>query len=308
MRPPQQKPVIARREYRRRGPWPTLRRHRGRHDLGVRHFGDDVVEDVLDAADLARIALARKQFRGDGQVAEFGQPPADIGDMFVDAEDLGNHQDHRKIGAFVGLRTIGDHFAVADGNLDFSRNQAVGAGLDNGLGHDRLGGEGETRAQHGNDESTTGEGGVGNQAVEFGVAGSGRCLAHLVGSNVGKHGEVYRQSTGADVQSRWVISPDIAVSPQYRSIFCLGKGVLFRGDDRPGFCQFCIDCKKLLLSRRQVRLGKYRFSRALRHAHVAVDAFIRIDCQKVRPLVKAFHRADNRTVGYLQRMQFSVTT
>ncbi len=103
------------------------------------------------------------------------------------------------------------------------------------------------------------------------------------------------QSARAGIQPLFLQILQLSFSPI--PFLCLGKRVFLRGDCRPGSCQFCIDSEKLLLSRRQVRLGKDRFSRTLRHAYVAINAFVRIDHQKIRPLVKAVHRANSRTVG-----------
>ena len=56
-------------------------------------FDDDLRDDLLDVGHLRDVALARIQLGRDRQVAELGEPPADVLDVLVDAEDL-LHDEH----------------------------------------------------------------------------------------------------------------------------------------------------------------------------------------------------------------------
>jgi hypothetical protein len=53
----------------------------------------------------------------------------------------------------------------------------------------------------------------------------------------------------------------------------------------------------MVLVSRQIILGVDRLYRAFRHAEGAIDALIRVDHQKIRPFMKAVHRAHIHTVG-----------
>ena len=67
-----------------------------RHHLGVGHLGDDLGDDLLDVLDLRDVPLPGVQLGGDGQVAELGEPAADVLDVLVDAEDLLHDEDDRE--------------------------------------------------------------------------------------------------------------------------------------------------------------------------------------------------------------------
>ena len=66
------------------------------HDSGIGRLGDDSGEDVLDVGHLARVAVTGEEFGRDGKVTFLRQPAADIGDVLMHAEDLGDHQHHRQ--------------------------------------------------------------------------------------------------------------------------------------------------------------------------------------------------------------------
>ena len=48
------------------------------------------------SVDLRHVSLSSVELGRDGQVAELGEAPADVLDVFVDAEDLLHHQDDRE--------------------------------------------------------------------------------------------------------------------------------------------------------------------------------------------------------------------
>ena len=69
---------------------------------------------------LRHVALAGVQLGGDGQVAELGEPAADVLDVLVDAEDFLHDQHDRERPALRRHRPVGGHLAVLDGDLDFA--------------------------------------------------------------------------------------------------------------------------------------------------------------------------------------------
>ena len=71
-------------------------------------------------------------------------------------------------------------------------------------------------------------------------------------------------------------------------------------DDRlPEFCELRVQAREWLLIIGNVVLRENRFDRALGNAERAIDAFVRIDDQKVGTLPKAVDRADIDAVGIL---------
>src|SRR3989441_10999578 len=77
-----------------------------------------------------------------------------------------------------------------------------------------------------------------------------------------------------------------------------GRGLQV-GDDRPDSGELGVQRGELLLLLGHVFLGQDRVHRALGDAHGAIDAFIRVDHQHVRPLVEAVDGADIDAVGVL---------
>src|SRR6266700_6577523 len=77
-----------------------------------------------------------------------------------------------------------------------------------------------------------------------------------------------------------------------------GRG-LHVGDDRPDSGELGVQRGELLLLLGHVFLGQDRVHRALGDAHGAIEAFIRVDHQHVRPLVEAVDGADIDAVGVL---------
>src|SRR3954454_24179678 len=71
-------------------------------------------------------------------------------------------------------------------------------------------------------------------------------------------------------------------------------------DDRvPDLRKLAIERDEFFLRIGHVVLGEDRFHRTLGYAQRAVDAFVRVDDQHVRPLAKAVDRADVDAVGVL---------
>ena len=98
-----------------------------RHDLRVRNFRNDGA-DLIDGRELRDIALPRVELGGDREIAQLGEAPADILDVFVDAEDLLHDQHYRKRPAARWHRAISRDRLIADRNLHFACSQAFGAG------------------------------------------------------------------------------------------------------------------------------------------------------------------------------------
>src|SRR4030095_1137386 len=84
-----------------------------RYHLLVRNFGDHVLDDLAEILVLADIALPRVHLRRDREVTGLGKTAAEILDVFVDAEDLLNHQDSRERPAFGGHGPVAGDLAVA---------------------------------------------------------------------------------------------------------------------------------------------------------------------------------------------------
>ena len=68
----------------------------------------------------------------------------------------------------------------------------------------------------------------------------------------------------------------------------IGRGLPFDRDIRPDIRIVCIELKPLLQT--GLGVGYDGFSRALRHAHAAIDAFIRMDDEHIIAFVEAIHR------------------
>jgi len=76
-----------------------------------------------------------------------------------------------------------------------------------------------------------------------------------------------------------------------------GQGLPALGDHRPGFRQLGIQRDETALILRHVIFGEYRFGRTLGDAQRAIDAFIRVNREKVGPFVKAIDGANIDTIG-----------
>ena len=95
-------------------------------------------------SDLGDVALPSVQLGRDGQVAELGEPAADVLDVLVDAEDLLDDQDDRERSAVGRHGPVGGDLAVGDRDLHLAGLQALGIGRDR-LGGDRLRPPAQTR-------------------------------------------------------------------------------------------------------------------------------------------------------------------
>ena len=115
------------------------------HHLRVGHLGDHLGHELGHLAIHRRVALARIQFGRNGQIAELGKAPADIGDVFVHAKNLADHQHHGQILLALRLGAVHRHAEAARRHGDLAGDQAVEIGLD-GLRRHRQHGRG--KAQH----------------------------------------------------------------------------------------------------------------------------------------------------------------
>ena len=104
---------------------PLQRRIEVRHDLRVRHLGDDIAHQRLDIGHLRRIALASEKFRRDGDRAALRETTADIADVLVHAEDLLHHQHHRQLRAARRPRVVRRQRAIRDRYADLAGIQSL---------------------------------------------------------------------------------------------------------------------------------------------------------------------------------------
>ena len=104
---------------------PLQRRVEVRHDLRVRHLGDDIAHQRLDIGHLRRIALASEKFRRDGDRAALRETTADIADVLVHAEDLLHHQHHRQLRAARRPRVVRRQRAIRDRYADLAGIQSL---------------------------------------------------------------------------------------------------------------------------------------------------------------------------------------
>src|SRR5512133_894947 len=79
----------------------------------------------------------------------------------------------------------------------------------------------------------------------------------------------------------------------------LGQRILLPRDLRPLRAELGVELRVLVPLRRQIALGEDGVDGADRHAGAAVDAFVGVDDQHVRPLVEAADGADLCAVGVL---------
>jgi hypothetical protein len=85
------------------------------------------------------------------------------------------------------------------------------------------------------------------------------------------------------------------ISPFFR-VF---RSRLHLGDNRPDLTELGIQLEEMLLILGQLILGIYGVHRALGFAQTAVDTFLGIDYQKIRPFMEAVYRAYLDTVRML---------
>ena len=99
------------------------------HDLGVRHLADDG-QNLPDIGQLRDIPLAGVQFGRNGQIAQLGQPPTDILDVFVHAKDF-LHDEHDRQGISLrGRGPVGRDCPVGDRDVHLTGRQTVQVGRD----------------------------------------------------------------------------------------------------------------------------------------------------------------------------------
>ena len=79
----------------------------------------------------------------------------------------------------------------------------------------------------------------------------------------------------------------------------IGRGLFDLADRGPCFRELCIQFEVFLILIRKVVFGLYRVHGALRFAKRAVDAFIRVDDQHVRPLVETIDGAHFNAISVL---------
>ena len=85
---------------------------------------DDLADDLVDVGHSGDVALARVELRRDRHVADLGEPPADVLDVLVHAEDLLHDEDERERPALRRHGAVGGDLAVLDRDLDLTRRQA----------------------------------------------------------------------------------------------------------------------------------------------------------------------------------------
>ena len=82
------------------------------------------------SVELRDVALPGVHLGRDGEVAELGEPAADVLDVLVDAEDLLDDQDDRERPALGRHRPVGGDLAVRDRDLDLAGLEPLGVGRD----------------------------------------------------------------------------------------------------------------------------------------------------------------------------------
>jgi hypothetical protein len=113
--------------------------------LGVGHLRDDRREQRVDVGRRFRIALADEELGRDREVAELGEAPRDVGDVGMDAEDLGDDEDDRKRAVAFGRGAIRGHREAGDVDRDLAGDEAARVRADR-VCRDRSGGGGEADA------------------------------------------------------------------------------------------------------------------------------------------------------------------
>ncbi len=114
-----------------------FRRKYGMVVVAINREGDDGLQQRRDVADLGRVALAVVQVGRDRAVAEPRQPPADVLDVLVQAEDLLHDQDQRQVLPALRHGAVDRQETVVGGDAVHAGIEAVGRRQD-GIGTDRL--------------------------------------------------------------------------------------------------------------------------------------------------------------------------
>jgi len=123
MRPPQQKPVIARGPNRRRAPPRKPAPRRNLHRRGIRGFGRRSPGSRLSPARAPGSPTSGEEIRRDGEITQGREATRDVADMIVEAENLLRDQNDRTIADAGGLRQIDRRLAVSPRDARFQRLQ-----------------------------------------------------------------------------------------------------------------------------------------------------------------------------------------
>ena len=135
------------------------------HHLGIGYFGNHLGHQFAHVGIARCVALARHQIRGYSHVAQVRKTARHVGNMLVQAEDLGHHQHDRRVGDALGDGAVSGHREAVYFNLHLAGLQTLGRGLHQRLaGHGHYGG-GKTYSGGGRDGCSTG----GMAVVLFGV-------------------------------------------------------------------------------------------------------------------------------------------
>ena len=114
--------------------------------LGIGRLGDHVADDDLRIGHLREVALTGIELRRHRAVPGLGQPPADVLDIFVDAEDLFDHEHQRERAGALRHRAVARHRTVGCRDLHLAGLDPRGIGMDH-LRFDRRHGEGQAADQ-----------------------------------------------------------------------------------------------------------------------------------------------------------------
>jgi hypothetical protein len=98
------------------------------------HLRNDFGVNFLDAFEVGDVAFALVEVGGDGEIAAFCEPAAEVFDVLVDAEDFLDDDDGGEGNARCGLGAVGGDTQITGWDLDFAGNKAGGVGRDSGGG------------------------------------------------------------------------------------------------------------------------------------------------------------------------------
>ncbi len=159
--------------------------HRGvqvAQHLRVGHLADHFRDELGHLAVALGVALAHEQLGRDGEVARLGEAARGVGDVLVHAEDLGQHQHHRKARPAGGRGAVGRHPEAVHVDHDLTDRQTVGRRADGGLGHQRHRGGGVAHAQRGLEGRSAGGAGLVGAASQQGLGVAGHVVFEHRGS------------------------------------------------------------------------------------------------------------------------------
>src|SRR5262249_596062 len=142
--------------------------------LSIGDLGDDGADDLTNVGELRDIALARIELGSDTEVSRFGETPAKISYMLMNAKDFLNYQNDGKSLAMVRHRSVSGNLAIGYRYFDFARDKAIGVGRDC-LGRNRLDCQRKPRSQCSDNEFASCELGVNPGNVSLGLHGKPPC-------------------------------------------------------------------------------------------------------------------------------------